>query len=312
MYEENLFHGVLLKDYEFRMFSNKTLFLLTIFIFFFCTRKNLSEKFLPMYSYLIGTSDRLYRLLATVKDLFDKNDIPYSITGKILLSAVTNERLDRGDSTGMILVPESAIGKVLSLTDELLLVGLGFSDMPDGTFRIGGALTLPFFQDIAIHILPVSLAGDKWIIKSRTVGMSEWYTSGDLFPTKMYRLDNLYLPGPQNAVPYLQRNYWSHGIGLPKKVTNFNILNTPRIRNPAQMIQIPHVPRSVVIDDVRNDNYNYYGNNVRKINGMLVPHTVSPTKRTVLMGNGSPIIVPKVGISSPHPKASLWRRLFWS
>ena len=177
------------------------------------------ESFLPVYGYLTGANDRLYRLLQVVKDLFEKKGIPFVITGTVLLSAVEKQRLTRGQSQATILIQEEYVDELLSLTDVLVQAGLGLTDLRDGGYRLSSAVSVPAVTDTAIMIFPVQLAGDRWITTSK-YAYNEWYGSKELFPVKMYKLGLLDIPGPADPVDYLNRNYWSIGIraqDFPKK-----------------------------------------------------------------------------------------------
>lgn len=270
------------------MIDTSVLLLCIVVLFLYSpTRK---ELFLPVYNYLTGANDRLYRLLSTLKDLFEKHGVSYSITGVILLSSVEREKLRRGQSVATVLIRQSDVAKLLDMNGELLNLGLGLSDLPDGGYRLSGAVTLPLLSDTAIQIYPVTRAGDRWITDSRLLGYDEWYGENELFPTKMYKLGNLDLPGPRDPFPYLKRNFWSIGIGTSERV------GVPRKRwwNISPRVYARRFPVVSRIDSV---------------NGIMLDPRPIPGKRTILMGNGRLLMVPQVGI--PRRKGR-WTRFLWA
>ena len=213
------------------------------------------------------------------------------MTGLVLLSAVEKGKLTRGQSAATILIPQPEIGKLFSLHSELVSVGLGLSDLPDGGIRISSAMALPFISDVAIQVYPITLAGERWITNSNLLGYDEWYEKGELFPTKLYPLGNIDLPGPQNPVPYLKRNFWSLGLGASDKV------GVPKKKwyNLSPKIYKRNLP-IVRIDEV---------------NGIRLDPRPIPGKQTIIMGNGRPLIVPEVGTTEPLRKGR-WRRFLWA
>ncbi|CAM6054139.1 unnamed protein product [Sphagnum tenellum] len=250
--------------------------------------------FLPVYGYITGSHNRLYRLLSTVKSIFERNGIPYSITGEALLSAVEQNKLKRSQSVATILVPQKDIGNLLNLNSAFVALGLGLSDLPDGGFKLSSAISLPFITDTAIQIYPVIPAGDRWMTTSNLIGYDEWYGANELFPTKMYKLGNVDLPGPQNPLPYLKRNFWNLGLG------NSTLIGMPKKR-------------------LYNISPRYYKTTlpvtqIDEINGIDLDPRPFPSysgRQTVLMGNGTVAVVPKVGNITPLKRKGLWRKYLW-
>lgn len=293
------------------MLSRKVLIFLAIILFFCFVRKGKDiEKFIPIYGYLTGTNDRLYYLLSQVKSLLEKNSIIYSITGKILHSAVTQQRLVRGDTIAVLLIPSEKVNELIEMADEFLGLGLNLTDMKDGTFRLGGAMTLPFVSDTAIFFVPVTLAGDKWITEGKYTGLNEWYEKNELFPGKMYALGTVDLIGPSNPVPYLQRNFWTN---------NGNNTILGNIQHPIKMIY--PIPKNVL----HNASYNFIGSPVEndiftddKYNRYNKTYDIlenlqnnQQRQETVIMGNGQPIVIPVIR-NNHIPRRRKWKKLFWN
>lgn len=244
------------------------------------------ESFLPVYGYLTGANDRLYRLLQVVKDLFEKKGIPFVISGAALLSAVEKQRLARGQSQATILIQQDYVDALLSLTDDFVRLGLGLTDLRDGGYRLSSAVNLPVVTDTAIVIFPVQLVGDRWITNSKYHGYNEWYGAKDLFPAKTYQLGLLDIPGPADPIDYLQRNYWSLGIratDFPKK-SWYQISPSFYGTN-----MIPIISDIDYVNGIRND-----------------PRPL-PGKTTVLLGNGRTAVIPNIG-----PQVGRWRRFLWT
>jgi hypothetical protein len=250
---------------------------LVVLISLYLWRDQVTEKFLPVYAHLAGANDRLYKLLSSLKSVLVKNDVPFSLTGYVLLSAVEKRRLTRGQSQATVLIPRDFVDKLLSSTSDFVQLGLGLTDLRDGGYRITSAISIPSVTDTSILILPMHLAGDRWITNARfRGGYHEWYGSDELFPTKTYQLGWLDLPGPANPIPYLQRNYWSIGLNatdLPKRKW-YHFLPS------------------------------FYGANR--------DHGSIPGKTTVVLGSGQTAAIPKVGRTRIFPRLGRWRKFLWS
>src|SRR4051812_19606569 len=95
------------------------------------------DKFMPVFSYITITHDRLFRILTIVKDTFDKYGIPYAITGTTLLGAATMHNFIRKDKTIQLVVPSEYLQRIMDLQEELYrTMGIGVQDLPDGCLRI--------------------------------------------------------------------------------------------------------------------------------------------------------------------------------
>ena len=277
------------------MISGAILFM--VILLFLLAATPAKEAFLPVYSYLVGASNRLYKLLDAVKTTFEKHDIPYAITGNVLLSAVESQKLSRGQTQATVLVPQESVRKLLDASTDFLQLGLGMSDLRDGGFRLSSSVALPVLSDTSIMIFPVINTGDKWITVSKYSGYDEWYASNDLFPGKSYRLGNMEINGPSNALPYLHRNFWSLGLhsGNVRKKKWYQV--GPRFYKPNR---IPVFRRRPIITDVD------------VINGIdLDPRPLPGDNKAVILGNGRTAIVPNIQ-DRTFPRANLWRRYLWN
>ena len=143
------------------------------------------ENFFPLYTYLLGASERLYTLLSSVKTIFERNGIPYAITSNLLEDAIYKKKLRNGQQIGTILVPEHFIRNVIELTKDFVDLGFGFNDLPDGTLRLSGSISLPVIPDVVLHIVPIQFTGRRWISQSKINLGVEIYNHTDLFPLKL-------------------------------------------------------------------------------------------------------------------------------
>lgn len=281
--------------------------LVVLAILFFSTEKK--ETFLPIYSYITEENDRLYRLIELTTNILQNEKIPYSITGNILLSAATVGKLQRGDSTAILLVPINYIPQLLTLSDFFLKSGVGFNDLPDGSLLIGSSISSAFTSDVSIQILPVELAGDKWIVLSKRLSYDEWYGKDDLFPTKAYAFDTFAIQGPKDPLPYLQRNFWSDNGINQEMIENNGIIGNngiiTKVRS-GQTVDIRDallVPRSGSVPIILDKNNSFYGSNRLQV-------YPPDGRKMILMGNGRPLLVPSV--RSIIPRRTGWRRFLWS
>lgn len=203
-------------------------------------RTPLVDKFLPLYSYLTMTQDRLYRLLSVIKETFARYDIPWAITGTTLLGAVTIQNFMHKDTTIHVVVPAEYLPQIISLTDQLYKqLGLGVQDLPDGGIRIGGAFALPFMDSSSVHIHGIQKVGDRWQSFSKTL-LDERYGENELFPTKMYVMGALDVPGPRDPIDYIRRNFG------PNATTAFAARAVRELRVPVAKYR----GRFVLLDDI--------------------------------------------------------------
>ena len=203
-------------------------------------RTPIVDMFLPIYSYLTMTQDRLFRLLSIVIEAFQQYDIPYAITGTTLLGAITLQNFLPKDRTIQLIVPAEHIGKIMSLQNQFYKsMGLGISDLPDGGIRIGGAFALPFMDDSSVRVIPIVQAGERWIGQSRSL-LSEYYDKDELFPTKLYPLGTLDVAGPTNPLPYLQRNFG--GSSVVNRLANVREARVPVIKRGSSVIIVDSPP----------------------------------------------------------------------
>jgi hypothetical protein len=242
-----------------------------------------------------------------------KNDIPYSITGGTLFSAAVKKRLSRLDSVAHIVIPEAYSRKLVDLAPEFKDLSLMLDDLPGGGYKLSSFQSLPFLSKTHVIISPVINAGDRWIAKDRA-SLDEWYKLDELFPVRPYKVGILSLPGPANPLPYLERNYFSLGLGLPRTVKKY--VNVPRR-------PILNRDQRYILNDIRG----YPGSSPGEfgipvggipIGGVPIGNTGkglhrNRNKQVVVMGNGRTIEVPIVGGNcSPQKKCGRWRRLLWN
>lgn len=259
--------------------------------------KSKIERFIPAYGHLTGANDRLYLLLDTMRNIFMKYEIPYAITGDVLLSAVEKERLTVGQMKALILIPQDYVDKLLAASDELKAIGLGISDIYSQGYRISSSVSLPIVNDTSIEIYPVTLAGDKWITNAKSLGYGEWYGKDELFPGKTYKLGNIDIEGPVDALPYLQRNFWSYNIHAVDHRMKRLFQLSPKFYGTNQIPIITQLPLTRVD----------YTNGIR-----LDPRPHPSGKRTVILGNGRTALVPDMGSTRIYPRIGRWRRYLWT
>jgi len=256
----------------------------------------LKNRFVPILNGPVR--QRMYNLLSIAHNVLTKNGVPYAMTANLLLSAVEKGKLRRGVTQATFLVPAVNVRKMLDASDEFKMHGLAFDDLPQGAYRLSSKL--PNVIDVSIIILPVILAGNKWITSAKQY--DEWYGADELFPAKLYRIGNIDLYGPKNAVNYLHRNYWSVGLHAGNG-TNGN--NKRWYQLPSKLYttnQIPVVTRVDYINgidlDPRTPPY-YYSRTI-------------PDRTPVVLGSGRPAMIPIVGTPRPIRKVAPWRRFLWT
>ena len=233
--------------------------LVLVLIYGLCNEKKNLEGFIPIYSYVRGKRNRLHTLLSATVKLFEKENIPYSITGRTLHSAITCKKLSKYESVATVVIRHVDLTRLMNLSTEFLQLGLGFNDTPDGNFILSSAISLPSVNGIAIKIIPLTISGENWITVSKPSSLeSEQYAIRDLFPTKTYKLDNLLIQGPQDPTDYLNRNFtYRDKVTNVKMIPRFPYYNTRDtiVLGNGQQVLVPHVGRRVTysyFDRIKN------------------------------------------------------------
>lgn len=152
------------------------------------------ERFIPLYSYLCGPTNRKISLLSHFDSVMKQSSIPYSIAGYLLHAAISRKSLPAGDFRMMVVIRQEDVAAFLDTHLLFKNLGLSIQDLPGGTFLVTSAMSLPFLRNVALEVIPVQWTGDRWI--STGPHVSESGFPAKLFSSRVYQLDSLMLPGP--------------------------------------------------------------------------------------------------------------------
>lgn len=252
----------------------------------------LKEKFLPIYSFLTGASNRQYFLMRITHDILTKNNIPYAISGRALLYAALRGKLPRKEGKTLLLIPVDYIHQLLDLSQEFKNIGLGFNDLPDGSLLLSTSMSLAFLNDTSITIVPMQESNNEWFAVNNMY--YERYLSKDLFPTKMYNLGNVVVMGPNNPIPYLENTFFNNGENLDEidrytKKTRY----ITRIPNSRILNHFPYYESNVD----RENKIFAYRSDIDRVNGIIQDRNCKG-QAYVIMGNGKRTLVPDIGVNS--------------
>lgn len=147
----------------------------------------------------------IYSFLQIISNLFNKNNITFWIIGGTILGSVRHNNIVPWDDDADIGIFDSDMKTVLKLNNELNLIG--YEIVPAWKiykFRKIGT-TYPF-----IDIFCYKKEGERYIMNRediREVWPNEYYSIDELFPLKLYKFGNMFLPGPNYPLDYLDRMY---------------------------------------------------------------------------------------------------------
>lgn len=146
----------------------------------------------------------LRKMLSKINKFLNKNQIRYVICGGTLLGAIRHHDIVPWDDDVDISILEEDVGKLLSLTNELTSIGFELVPVYFGYKIYPIGFKYPFI-DIFILRNYGSYYGlfgeayDNW--------PNEYFMKDELFPIKLYKFGDNYLPGPANPINYFDRDY---------------------------------------------------------------------------------------------------------
>ena len=108
-----------------------------------------------------------YKLLGTFDNVMKKHQIDYSIGSRTLEVAVQKEQLNKDNAQETIYIDINDINQFLDI--KFQDYGLYLEDRKDNTFylTLSDMKTVDRYPSAAIHILPLTVTGDRWIMQNR-------------------------------------------------------------------------------------------------------------------------------------------------
>lgn len=227
------------------------IFLLSLCYIFYCKyNEHFTEsKFDILKKYIVPTETR-NKILTGYKvlhDIFEKNDIFYMIEGGTLLGSVRNEKLIPWDDDGDVSVWKKDQGKIMSLANEFSKYGYSLEQYP---FLLRVILdkkkNFPFIDlflydepdlnnnnNRIIRCLPQNNEDAKLGItcnknqccypdRSNLWWWKNSYSVSDIFPRKLYKVNDIQLYGPNNPIPYIEGWYGKDAINTYKFTHDHN------------------------------------------------------------------------------------------
>jgi phosphorylcholine metabolism protein LicD len=149
--------------------------------------------------------DDIYYFLKIISYLFNENNITFWIIGGTTLGSVRHNDIVPWDDDADIGIFDYDMETVLELNDELNEIG----------YEIVPAWKIYKFRKIGteypfIDIFCYKKEGNRYIMNRqdiREIWPNEYYLVNELFPLKLYKFGNGFLPGPNYPLDYLDRMY---------------------------------------------------------------------------------------------------------
>lgn len=179
--------------------------LISLIIFLNYVNYNSSCKKIEKLAITENERDDIYYFLKIISNLFNKNNITFWIIGGTILGSVRHNDIVPWDDDADIGIFDYDMKKVLELNDELNEIG----------YEIVPAWKIYKFRKIGteypfIDIFCYIKEGDRYIMDRediRELWPNEYYLVNELFPLKLYKFGNGFLPGPNYPLDYLDRMY---------------------------------------------------------------------------------------------------------
>lgn len=147
---------------------------------------------------------KIFDLLRLADDILRRNDIEYISEGGTLLGIVRHNGLIPWDDDADIFIMEKDYNKLLYLKDDFSQRNLVLKPVSFGFKIFSNENEYPF-----IDIFVRDKVGDK-IVMSRTKSWkNSFFLDKEIYPIKRYKFGDLYLNGPKNPIPYLDRTYYN-------------------------------------------------------------------------------------------------------
>lgn len=157
----------------------------------------------------------LYQMMKDTDELLTANEIPYLIFSGSLLGAVRHEGIIPWDDDIDIALPENAQEAFIHLIPAFKQLGyyvlpavFGYRIIkpryPKLVWRFMGKTY--FWHMTCIDVFTLSSVDDKSVGHLRLWPNDYFYTH-EIYPLKRYRFGELWVLGPQQATPYLNRAY---------------------------------------------------------------------------------------------------------
>ena len=224
---------------------------LLLFIYFLCYEYNKENKFDILKKYIVSKETRniILKGYKVLHEIFEKNNIFYIIEGGTLLGAVRNEKLIPWDDDGDISVWKKDQEKIMSLVNEFAKHGYLLSEtIHPRVLRVvlDKKKNYPFI-DIFLYDDPNPNDNNNRIVRCLPKNNEDikngitcnknqccypdrsidwwWknsYTVNDIHPRKLYKVNDIYLYGPNNPIPYIEGWYGKEALNTYKFTHDHN------------------------------------------------------------------------------------------
>lgn len=159
----------------------------------------------------------LINLLEIFIDFAEKNDIKWWATGGTLLGAVREKNIIKWDDDVDLELPTESIDTLLSKTDELESLGVKII-YNDKIYRF--KYINEHEIDPYIDLFQVEKQNDIWKF-TEPYNIKRWpnsyFKDEELHPIKEYKFGRLNIKGPNNPIPYLERQYKNWKVPVQDK-----------------------------------------------------------------------------------------------
>lgn len=200
------------------MYFKLFLYIIICFLLFFLY--SIPEKFEYNEKQKTYLHNELRNLCKKITDLFDEYNITYFIHSGTLLGSVREGNIISHDDDIDIAIFPSSVEFITSTEFEKILQMNGLKIIPFKNDKGIIKLKNLYSKDgIFIDIFVFRKNGNKFeydSVVSRNIWKNGWFEENELFPLKSYQLGDLYLKGPIDPHPYLNRHFGKDWT-IPKK-----------------------------------------------------------------------------------------------
>lgn len=166
----------------------------------------------------------LYNLLYIVVDLFNKNNIKYWIDGGTLLGAINYKGIILIDDDIDIGVMENDINKIKNIIQRYKKIKIIFKQINPVVYKIYFSKTKAF---IDIILKKRYRYNNQTYIQDIRKFWDDKMLESDIFPLKNYKFGKIFVKGPRNPVPYLNKYYtlWKHSLRISHVHLNYKVIS---------------------------------------------------------------------------------------
>jgi lipopolysaccharide cholinephosphotransferase len=162
--------------------------------------------------------DELKLMMYKFHTILHKHNYQYFIIGGTLLGSVRKQNIIPHDDDIDIAILDEELKKMLSdkvLKSELYHSGL-YIKKSDRCYKLYSTKKNGIFIDIFSYTISDNNIVHYTLKHNRHTWKNGWFYKHELYPLVLHKLDNMYVYGSNNPIPYLERHYGNDWM-IPKK-----------------------------------------------------------------------------------------------